>query len=88
MRLDDDIEAACEAVGARETSNSFEFPVKLTEAFWLCAQGGMTLAEFTWKAKECVTEAAKTHQGQKKLAAKRLDISPQTLWNIEQGHHK
>lgn len=88
MSLDDDIDRTCADAGAVETSKEFEFPVKLTEAFWLCAHGGMTLADFAWMAKECVTEAAKAHHGQKKLAAKHLDVSAQTLWNIERGKHK
>jgi hypothetical protein len=86
--LDRQIAAACEAVGAVETSKEIEFPMELQESFYLCATGGLSLADLIWEVKREVVRAAVHHHKQKKLAANGMEITSQTLWNIENGHHK
>jgi hypothetical protein len=84
----DQIDKACESVGAVEASKEFEFPVELQEEFWLCVSGGMSLASFIWKVKKAVVRAATDSHDTKLLASKALGISTQTIWNIEQDRHK
>lgn len=85
--LDKRMDEACDGVGA-SPKQKCAFPVELEEAFYLCAEGGMSLSEFAWKAKKLVVEAAVSQHNTKVEAAGDLGIAPYSLWRIENDIHK
>lgn len=94
MSLDDDIEAACEAAGAREnpvrakTDISDTFHVELREALWLLVNGGMSLQSILGEVRREVVEIAKSRSDTKAAAAESLGIDARTLYRVEQHRHK
>jgi DNA-binding NtrC family response regulator len=85
---DEELDRACASVGA-VPQETLKFHVEIMDAQWLCGEGGIELSEIVWKVKkEIADDAVEKCGGSKAKAAKALGISPQTLWNIQQGHHK
>lgn len=76
------------AKGPMSPEDMETFHAKLNQYIWLCLDGGMDFSEITWSIKKATVEMAIDKHTTKVNAARALGISPQALWNIQQGHHK